>query len=181
MQELSLNVLDIAQNSIAANASIVNIDIETDTSLSLLKISVKDNGKGMSSEQVQKVTNPFFTTRTTRKVGMGIPLFKMAAEMSGGSFSIESKLGEGTVITGVFKTDNIDCIPLGDISSTVSMLITLNENINFIYTYSIDGRVFSASTDEFKQALGDGVSLAVPEISSWIEEYLRENVAALEQ
>lgn len=181
MQELSLNVLDIAQNSIAANASVVNIDIEKDTALSQLRLSVRDDGRGMSEEQVQKVTNPFFTTRTTRKVGMGIPLFKMAAEMSGGSFSIESKLGEGTVITGVFRTDNIDCVPLGDISSTVAMLITLNENINFIYSYSVDGREFTASTEEFKRALGDGVSLAVPEIANWIEDYLRENVAALEE
>lgn len=179
MQELSLNVLDIAQNSIAANASEIKVLIHFETDKKTLTITIKDNGKGMSEEQVENVTNPFFTTRTTRKVGMGIPLFKMAAEMCGGSFCIKSVLGEGTVISGLFKTDNIDFVPLGDISSTMTTLICLNEDRNFIYTYSVDNREFTAQTVEFKEALGEDISLNLPEITSWIEGYLKEQTESL--
>lgn len=180
MQELSLNVLDIAQNSIAANARTIEVLIHQDTQKNELTITVKDDGKGMSEEQVQKVTNPFYTTRTTRKVGMGIPLFKMEAEMCGGSFQLHSVLGEGTMISGTFRTDNIDFVPLGDISSTMATLICLNQDRNFIYTYCVDEKSFTASTNEFLEALGGDIPLNTPEITSWIEDYLREQITSLQ-
>ena len=116
MRELSLNVMDIAQNSISAGASLITIRVEEDRPADTLSISVEDNGKGMSPETVQKVIDPFYTTRTTRSVGLGVPLFKMEAEMTGGSFQIDSQLGVGTTLTAVFKPSSVDMIPLGDIN-----------------------------------------------------------------
>ena len=114
MQELSLNVLDIAQNSISAGATLTEITIEVDEK-DFLAITIKDNGKGMDSETVKNVTSPFFTSRTTRKVGMGVPFFKQAAEDTGGSFTITSEVGVGTTIKAVFDTNNIDYTPLGEV------------------------------------------------------------------
>lgn len=138
MRELSLNVLDIAQNSISANASLIEIEIIGDTVKKELLIGIYDNGKGMTPEQVRNVQDPFFTTRTTRKVGMGIPLFKLAAEQTGGSLCIESEVGVGTKVKAILKTDSIDYTPLGDIDSTVIMLITMNTDRNFIYRLKVD-------------------------------------------
>ena len=107
MRELSLNILDIAQNSIVAGASLTEILVKEDTVKNELLIGIYDNGKGMTEEQVRNVQDPFFTTRTTRKVGMGIPLFKMAAEQTGGSFTITSQVGVGTKVEALFKTDSI--------------------------------------------------------------------------
>ena len=123
MRELSLNVLDIAQNSISAGAKLIEIDIREDTAKRLLTIRIADDGCGMTREKLKSVIDPFYTTRTTRKVGMGVPLFRMAAEMTGGSFEIDSEPGKGTVVTALFHTDHVDFVPLGDICSTVTMLI----------------------------------------------------------
>ena len=139
MRELSLNVLDIAQNSISANASLIEIEVLEDTAKKELVIGIYDNGRGMTPEQVRNVQDPFFTTRTTRKVGMGIPLFKMAAEMTGGEFSIDSAVGKGTRVSALFRTDHVDFTPLGDIDSTVVTLVTMNTQIDFAYTLKVDG------------------------------------------
>lgn len=173
MRELSLNILDVAQNSISANALKIDITIIEDTAKNEMAIGICDNGKGMTPEQVQKVIDPFYTTRETRKVGMGIPLFKMAAEMTGGSFTVKSEPGTGTEISAVFKTDSIDFTPLGDIGSTVAMLIGMNTDRDFTYRYSIDEREFALSTAELKQILGD-VPLNNPEVMDWIKEYIQE-------
>ena len=106
MRELSLNILDVAQNSITAGASLITIEVNENTVDHTLLIGIYDNGKGMSEEQVRSVIDPFFTTRTTRKVGMGIPLFKMAAEQTGGKLEIKSELGVGTEVRAYFKTDS---------------------------------------------------------------------------
>lgn len=173
MRELSLNVLDIAQNSISANAPVIEIEVLEDTVKKELLIGIYDNGKGMTPEQVENVRDPFFTTRTTRKVGMGIPLFKLAAEQTGGWLNIESELGKGTRVTAVFKTDSIDFTPLGDIESTVQMLITMNTDRDFIYRFGIDDRIFTLSTQELKVILGD-VPLSEPSVAMWIKEYIEE-------
>ena len=133
MRELSLNVMDIVQNSIRAGASLTTIRIDESVPGDTLAITVTDNGCGMSEEQVKSVVDPFFTTRTTRKVGLGVPLFKMEAEMTGGSFTIDSKLGAGTTLTAVFRPSHVDMIPLGDIGSVIHLLITCNPEIDFEY------------------------------------------------
>ena len=134
MRELSLNVMDIAQNSISAGASLITIAVEEDAGADTLSISISDNGRGMTPEQVEHVTDPFFTTRTTRSVGLGVPLFKMEAEMTGGSFSIQSTVGVGTTTAAVFKPSSVDMIPLGDINGTVNMLVMMNPQLDFLYT-----------------------------------------------
>ena len=173
MRELSLNILDIAQNSISAAASLIEIEVLEDTAKHELVIGIYDNGRGMTPEQVQNVQDPFFTTRTTRKVGMGIPLFKLAAEQTGGSLEITSEVGVGTKVRTVFKTDSIDFTPLGDIDSTVITLITMNTDRDFIYRFGIDEKEFVLSTAELKEILGD-VPLSEPSVTVWIKEYLAE-------
>ncbi len=184
MRELSLNVMDIAQNSISAGAGLITIEVREDRGEDTLSISIRDNGRGMTPEQVEHVTDPFFTTRTTRSVGLGVPLFKMEAEMTGGSFSIQSKLGEGTVTTAVFKPSSVDMIPLGDINGTVNMLVMMNPDLDFRYTRRYtppDGepREFSLDTRELRQVLGEDVPLNMPDVTQWVKEYLEENTHEL--
>lgn len=178
MRELSLNILDIAQNSIAAGASLITIEIAENTTEKALLIGIYDNGKGMSEEQVKSVIDPFFTTRTTRKVGMGIPLFKMAAEQTGGGLEIKSELGVGTEVRAVFKTDSVDFTPLGDVTATVVMLITMNTDRDFIYHHSVNGKDFTVDTREIKQILGE-VPLDTYEVSEWLKDFINENTNEL--
>ncbi|MBR3789107.1 MAG: ATP-binding protein [Clostridia bacterium] len=173
MRELSLNILDIAQNSIVAGATLTEIVVNENTKENTLLIGIYDNGCGMTAEQVRNVIDPFFTTRTTRKVGMGIPLFKMAAEQTGGSFKIESEKGVGTKIEALFKTDNIDFTPLGDIASTIVTIVSMNNDKEFLYKRVLDDNEFVFSTVEIKKIL-DGVPLSEPSVMSWIEQYLNE-------
>lgn len=174
MTELSLNVLDVANNSVRADASLIVIKITIDTKADTLAILIEDNGKGMTPEQLHQVEDPFFTTRTTRKVGLGVPFFKLAAEAAGGSFSITSTAGKGTCVLAVFGYSNIDRMPLGDISSTIYTLITLNSNIDFVYHYQVDEREFILDTREFREIIGN-ISFNTKEVSSYIKEFLEEN------
>jgi anti-sigma regulatory factor (Ser/Thr protein kinase) len=175
MQELSLNILDIAQNSVVAAANLIEIDIAAyGENNKMLSITIKDNGKGMDRQTLENVTNPFFTSRTTRKVGLGIPLFKMAAEMTGGSFDIQSEVGVGTTVKAVFDTSNIDCTPLGDIWDTVAILIQMNEDIDFVYTASRNGESFVCDTRQLKEIM-EGAPLSDPMVVRWIKEFIEEN------
>ena len=178
MRELSLNVLDIAQNSISANASLVEIELIEDTEKHELLIGIYDNGKGMTKEQTDNVRDPFFTTRTTRKVGMGIPLFKFAAEMTGGKLEIESEVGVGTKVRAYFKTDHLDFTPVGDMTSTMIFLITMNLHIDFVYKRKVDDKEFTVDTRQLKEILGD-VPLNEPSIALWIQQYINENTKQL--
>ena len=180
MQELSLNVLDIAQNSIRAGASLTTIRVEEDIAANRLLISVEDNGCGMTEEQVRLVTDPFFTTRTTRKVGLGVPFFKMAAEMTGGSFSLDSTPGKGTRINAVFVLDSIDRMPLGDMCGTICVLIRMNPTLDFVYIRGRDQKRFTVDTRELRGILGD-VPLDTPEVMDWIKDYITEQTAQLTQ
>lgn len=174
MRELSLNVLDIVQNSITAKATLIKIELIEDINNDILKINIFDNGKGMTDEQIKSVTDPFYTTRTTRKIGLGIPLFKMAAEMSGGSFKIESIVGVGTKIFTRFIHSSIDRMPVGNINETVSMLIQMNPDIDFVYTHTFNEKSYSLDTRELREQLED-VPLDTPDVIEWINDYLKEN------
>jgi len=175
MQELSLNILDISQNSISAGASLVTVTIREDTKEDILTIKIEDNGCGMSEEFLSNVTDPFTTTRTTRKVGLGIPLFKMAAESTGGAFKIESTKNVGTVVFASFGYSNIDRMPLGDIASTMATLFATSEATDFVYNHSFNDSCFSVDTRELKNILGD-VSIGTPDIQLWIIDYINENL-----
>jgi len=174
MTEISLNVLDVTENSTKAGATLVEISVLIDTKADTLTVIIKDNGCGMTPEQVSKVTDPFFTTRTTRKVGLGVPFFKQAAESTGGSFSIESEVGVGTTVTAVFVLSSIDRMPLGDISLTIQNLIVFHTGTDFLYTYKYDEEGFVLDTREFKKILGD-IPLDTPDVATYILEYLKEN------
>lgn len=184
MRELSLNVMDIVQNSISAGASLITVTVDEDLAADTMSISICDNGRGMTPEQVAHVTDPFFTTRTTRSVGLGVPLFKMEAEMTGGSFEIQSTVGVGTTTTAVFKPSSVDMIPLGDINSTIQLLVSCNPNLDFIFRrrrLDEDGeeRKFDLKTTELRQVLGNDVPLDAPDVVVWIKDYLTENTAEL--
>ena len=176
MKELSLNILDIAQNSIKAGAK--RLDISLDRRGSWLTVSIADDGVGMSPEFAAAAADPFTTTRTTRKVGMGLPLFKLAAEQTGGSFSIKSSQASaehpahGTTVTATFDTNHVDCEPLGDITSTVLTLIQGNPELSLTYTDRSEASELRLSTDEMREVLGEGVPLNSPEVLAWAREYL---------
>ncbi len=176
--------MDIAQNSISAGASLITITVNEDVPEDLLSISVTDNGCGMTPEQVEHVIDPFYTTRTTRSVGLGVPLFKMEAEMTGGSFQIASEKGKGTTLTAAFKPSSVDMIPLGDIAGTVQLLISCNPNLDFVFTRTYksaagEEREFSLKTQELREVLGTEVSLDAPDVVLWIKEYLAEQTQEL--
>ena len=177
MKELSLNILDITKNSTKANAKLVEIAIEeSDTQL---KISITDDGKGMTDEVLRSVSDPFYTTRTTRKVGMGIPLFKCAAEQTGGYVDIQSKhidefpTDHGTTVCAVFNKNHIDFTPLGDIISTVLTLIQGNPDVDFLFNHKMSVGSVALDTRELRAVL-DEVPLDNFEVLLWIKENLEE-------
>ena len=174
MPEISLNVLDVAENSTRAGASLVTITVDADFTSDRLTIIIDDNGCGMPPQQVQQVTDPFFTSRTTRKVGLGVPFFKLAAESTGGSFTITSEPGVGTTVTAVFVLSHIDRMPLGDINTTIHTLVVYHPETDFVYCYRYNDHSFTLDTREFRQVLGD-IPFDSPEISAYIMDYLSEN------
>ncbi|MDD7025359.1 MAG: ATP-binding protein [Lachnospiraceae bacterium] len=180
MTEISLNILDIAENSIRASASLVTIDVTIDTAADRLRVFIGDDGCGMTPEQLAHAEDPFFTTRTTRKVGLGIPFFKMAAESAGGDFSIWSRPGKGTIVQADFGLSHIDRMPLGDICGTIHTLIVFNPGTDFLFTYTYDQKSFHLDTREFREILGD-VPFDVPEVSRYIADYLKENKQETDQ
>ncbi|MBP5156148.1 MAG: sensor histidine kinase [Clostridia bacterium] len=183
MKELSLNILDIAQNSVKAGAG--NIEISLAEEGSRLVFRITDDGCGMTKDFLANVLDPFTTTRTTRKVGLGLPLLKMAAEATGGAVEITSRseketADHGTEVTATFYTDHIDCPPLGDIVSTVVLLL---QNAPFgpryVYSHSKGENRFSLDTDELHEQLGPDIPLSEPAVLEFIESYLREGEESL--
>ena len=176
MRDLSMHVLDIAQNSIKAGAKLVTVAFVDDGN-GKLTFSVKDDGCGMSDETIKKVANPFYTTRTTRKVGMGIPLLTLAAEQTGGKVSIISSTkaeDHGTTISATFDTKSIDFTPLGDIVETVCLLIQGNPEIDFVFIHQTPKFNVRLSIPEIKEILGEDVSVAEFEVIQWIKGFLDE-------
>ena len=174
MPEIALNILDVAENSIRAKASLVEISVSVRPKEDRMEVIIRDNGCGMDTEQVKKVQDPFFTTRKTRKVGLGVPFFKQAAEYTGGTFSITSEKGKGTQVYASFVLSSIDRMPLGDISGTIHTLVVFHPDRDFIYRYIYDDKSFVLDTREMREILGD-ISFREPEVSSFLSEYLTEN------
>ena len=172
MKDLSLHLLDVAKNSTAAGAKNVAITLDEDTD-GWLGLTIADDGRGMSPEFLAQVTDPFTTTRTTRKVGLGLPLLRLTAEQTGGSLVIESTLGVGTTVTARFQRRHLDCPPLGDIAGAVALLIQGSPEVELTYRHTTPKGEAALSTAELREILGD-VSLAEPEVFAWIQEYLTE-------
>jgi len=175
MKELSMHILDITMNSIKADASLVEIKIEDSKKNNSLTIAISDNGNGMSEEVINKVTNPFYTSRTTRKVGLGIPMLKEACERCSGYLKIESKVGLGTTVFCSFERDNIDRAPLGNMGETIMTIINSADNLELLYIHKTDYGGFTFDTREVKEML-DGMDINDINILLWIKEYINENV-----
>lgn len=178
MKELSLHILDIVQNSVAAGAKFITLDLIEDVNTDLLEFSIKDDGCGMTEETLKKVTDPFTTGRATRRVGLGIPLLKAAAELTGGELELTSEPGVGTTVTARFVYDSIDRQPLGNMAETILGIIISYENIDFVYYHRVNEKEFTIDTREIKGILGE-VSLNEPEVVLWLSGFLNENETEL--
>lgn len=178
MNDLSLHVMDILQNSISAGATLVGLTVEEDTATDIIRIVLEDNGRGMDPDQVARLSDPFFTSRTTRKVGMGIPLFKQTAEQSGGGLTVESEPGRGTKVIATFAWSHIDRPPLGDLANSFVLTVTANPQMDFILHYIYNGKEYRFATTEVKEAL-DGLSMNHPAVVGMLEEMVRENIGDL--
>ena len=179
MQEISLNILDIVQNSIRAEAALIEVTIEEIPTDDVFSFTVKDNGCGMDEEMVKRVTDPFVTTRTTRRVGLGISLLKSLAQQTGGDIKLESEVGVGTVIRADFSYSHIDRQPLGDISAVMVSLISMNPTIDFVYTHFYEKEKFSLDTRELREILGSEVSLSEVSVAQWIGEYINSGLTEI--
>ena len=177
MLELSLHVLDAMVNSLEAGASHVTLAIDENLAADRLTVVIRDNGRGMSGEQLARVSDPFFTTRGTRHVGLGIPLFKAAAERCNGGLAVTSRLGEGTTLQATFQHSHIDRAPLGDISGTL-LAVILSGSCDVSYVHRIDGREFAFSTADMRAELGE-TSLTHPAVRRWLEGFISEGEAGL--
>ncbi|MBQ8859526.1 MAG: sensor histidine kinase [Clostridia bacterium] len=184
MKELSLNILDIAMNSVKAGATRISLAIEEDGER--LCFSVTDDGCGMSADTLARVTDPFYTTRKTRKVGLGLPFLKLMAEQTGGCMSITSRAREehpddhGTCTRAEFYKNHIDCLPLGDVISTVITLVQGSPHVALDFRHTLpSGACVRLSTDEIKAVLGDGIPLDTPDVILWLRSYLAEQYSEL--
>jgi signal transduction histidine kinase len=155
MEDLSLHILDIVENSVAANADTIEIRITEDTEQDLLSVEVTDNGIGMDDETVKKVLDPFYTSKTVRRFGLGLPLLSEAAKAANGHLSITSKKGEGTKLQADFQYSHIDCKPLGDISQTIFTLVIGNPETDFVYIHKKNAHTYRFDTRIIKAQLGD--------------------------
>ena len=178
MRELSQHVLDVIENSIAAGASLVQVAIDEDASADRLTIAIDDDGRGMDAETLQRVGDPFFTTRTTRHVGLGIPLFRAAAQRCEGDLTVSSQVGVGTRVRAEFRLSHIDRAPLGDMRATLLTALMAQRSYDLHYVHRVDGRVFEFDTREIRQILGD-VPLTHPQVREWLGDFLQEGFAEL--
>lgn len=173
MNNLSFHITDIASNSFRAGATEVEVAVEERQGVIVIRIT--DNGKGMDEETLQRVRNPFYTSRTTRKVGLGLPFLIQNAEQTGGEVKIESTLGEGTTVTATFIAHHIDLPPWGNLSATIAMLMTGNPDVNLRFVYRSEQLDFTLSSDEVKEALED-LPISHPQVMGWLREMIEENL-----
>ncbi len=174
MEEISLHLLDVAQNSVTAGAGNIDLTLE-ETAQGVCTMVIADDGKGMSPEFLASVTDPFTTTRTTRKVGLGLPLLRMTAQLTGGDLHIASVEGKGTTVTAVFHTDHIDCPPMGDMPSTVSLLIQGAPHVEWTFRHSTPKGEYTLDTRQLREILGPDIPLSEPDVVLWIRDYIGEH------
>ena len=175
MEDFSLHILDLVENSINAGAKWVEIRVVEDSEKDMLTIELKDDGRGMSKEMVDKVMDPFVTTRTTRKVGLGLSLFAQAARDCNGEAKIESEPGKGTRLRGTFQLSHIDLKPWGSIVSTLITLIVGNPDIDFFYHHQKGAFEYTLDTKVIKKELG-GVPISNPEVIKLLRSDLKDNL-----
>jgi anti-sigma regulatory factor (Ser/Thr protein kinase) len=178
MKEIALHIMDITQNSIRADASEITVTLGESVSDDTLTLTIDDNGTGMEPDACRRASDPWFTSRTTRKVGMGLPLLQMNARLSGGEMTIDSAPGKGTTVFATFGYSHVDRPPLGDVSGTMALLIMANPAINITYNHLCEGNRWGISTNQIKEELGEG-ALADLTIVSSLKEIISQNVAEL--
>ena len=178
MRELADNIMDIAQNSISAGARLTEVHVKVSHADNMITFVFRDDGCGMSEELVKSVIEPFTTTRKTRKVGLGLPLLKQTAEMTGGALEIQSTVGVGTTVTATFGLDHIDRPPMGDVAGAWFSLVVMNPEKDFLFTYDYDGQVFAFDTREVRVAV-DPIPLNQMEISAWIKDCISTEINEL--
>jgi hypothetical protein len=180
MNDLSLHIIDIIQNSLSAGATSITLVVEENIPDDKLVIILEDNGRGMSREIADRLEDPFYTTRTTRRVGMGIPLFKQSAVQSGGGLTISSEVGKGTVVTAWFEHSNIDRPPLGDLANSFVLMVSANPNIHFVLRYLFNSSEYIFDSMEVAEVLGD-ISLSDVRVIRMLEEMIKENIKELKE
>ena len=183
MREIALHLLDIAENSAAAESRNISIEVHEDLNLDLLTVCVTDDGRGLNTETARNVQDPFYTTRATRNIGLGIPLLKLAAELTEGGFSLQSEPGIGTRVEAVFRHSHIDRMPLGDLSSTFLTTLISHPSIHWIFIYRVTDKAgtrqeFIFDDVELKSELVDP-SLTEPEVLAFVRGMIDEGIEAL--
>lgn len=179
LEDLSLHILDIGENCIEAHASLIEILIHEDTQQNLLKLEIKDNGRGIDKNSQNKVKDPFYTTKTTRPVGLGLSLLEQAATEADGNITISSHVGKGTIITANFTHNHIDRKPLGDMSETLVALITgFGTELDIVYTHCKDGEEFLFDTREVKKELQE-VPINTPEVLKHLKNIIKTGLAEI--
>lgn len=178
MEDISLHILDIAENCLRAGSTKIEIEMEIDTILDRVTITVRDNGKGMTEAEIKLATDPFYSTKITRRIGLGILLLLESASQANGSVRIESEPGKGTTVTAWFELSHVDRRPFGEITETFITLIAGNPDVSFIYTSTIDGEKFTLATDEIKKSIRE-VPINSPEVLSFIRKELTEHEKSL--
>ncbi len=178
MRELADNIMDIAQNSISAGARLTQVHVTVSHADDRITFCFKDDGCGMSEELVKSVIEPFTTTRKTRKVGLGLPLLKQTAEMTGGALEISSTVGVGTVVTATFGLGHIDRPPMGDVAGAWFSLVVMNPEKDFLFTYDYDGQVFTFDTRVIRETVAP-LPLNQMEIASWIKDCISTEINEL--
>lgn len=178
MQEISLHILDIVQNSIEAEATFTKLEIIEDTVKDILFIRLTDNGKGMDKKKSQLVLSPFVTTRTTRRVGLGLPLLNMNAQNCNGYLNIDSEPNKGTIVEVMFKHSHIDRPPMGNLVETIQAILIGSPDLDFCYEHTVNENKFSFSAKEIRETLGE-IDLSHPDVIKWLEEWLTENISIL--
>ena len=178
MHELSLHILDIVENSTGAGADKVTLTVEEDSGRDELRICIVDNGRGMDAAMVASVLDPFVTTRTTRKVGLGLPLMEMTTGMCGGHLTVKSEPGVGTEVEATWQHSHLDRPPLGNMLTTLKTILVMNPDLHFQYFHRVDRNTFSLDSLEIRNALGD-LPLTHPEVLDWLNGYLKENLSIL--
>ncbi|MBQ3949425.1 MAG: sensor histidine kinase [Bacteroidales bacterium] len=178
MKELAMHVYDLMENSTAANSTEVKLTIRDSLKDNIYAFTIEDNGKGMTPEFMAKVTDPYTTSRTTRKVGLGLPLIKMNTENCGGGMKLQSEVGKGTRLDFWFQHNHWDRPPMGDLAGTIVMLCAAHEDIHIIYKHITDEGEFVFDTDEIHEAL-DGMSMNDVKVMGWLKDMVQENLEAI--
>jgi anti-sigma regulatory factor (Ser/Thr protein kinase) len=178
LRELALHIMDLIENGLNAGATLIELTVNEDRSANRLTITIRDNGRGIPERLINEALSPFFTTRTTRRVGLGLSLFREASRRCEGTFELKSEEGKGTEVSAAFRLDHVDLAPLGDMGSTMSCLIMGNPGVDFLYGHSVDDRTFELDTRQVKGEL-EGVDINEPEVVQYIGAWINESLSEL--